>query len=176
MFANVSWPATGVLGDAVDLGTLLKWAKRFWDDNLDPDWADQFEDWPASVRLEVAEASMDLVKAFDGMDQAHRKYFEQTGNKGQKRVGRLSATIRGRSTNVSIGNRKPELYPVPCVSSVRPVVDRASSAGRFEGEVGGLLFTEAPPLPSWRRGLRFLAAGETRLPKPNPCGSEGFWR
>lgn len=143
---------------------MLKWAKRFWDDNLDEDWADQYEDWPASVRLEVAAASVDLVKAFDGMDQAHRKFFEQTGNKGDKKVGGLSMGVRGRFANVSIESRKPELYPVPCLSPVRAVVDCASFPGRFEGGLGGLSFEEAAPRSSWRRGLRLLAAGETRLP------------
>lgn len=117
-FADVSWPATGILGDAVDLGTLLKWAKRFWEDNLDDDWSDQFEDWPASVRLEVSAASVDLVKAFNGMDQAHRKFFKQTGNKGDKKVRGLSPEVRRCFADVSVGNRKPELHPLPCRSPV----------------------------------------------------------
>lgn len=78
-----------MLGDAFDLSEILRWAKiRFWDDMLNPDGSGAFLLWPfpQAVRLEVAEALVDLAKCFDGAEQAHRKENLLTGSKGEVKV------------------------------------------------------------------------------------------
>lgn len=86
-----------MLGDAHDLAAILRWAKdRFWEEMADPEEEDNLLEWPfpQAVRLEVAEALVDLCNCFDGAELAHRKENNLTGNKGEVKVRPVSGGFR----------------------------------------------------------------------------------
>lgn len=95
-----------MLGDAHDLAAILRWAKsRFWDEQVDPDDGGLLEwPFPQAVRLEVAEALVDLCTCFDGAELAHRKENILTGNKGEVKVCWISCGIRRLLTSLSVEN------------------------------------------------------------------------
>lgn len=88
-------PAPGVLGDAKDLGILLKWAKRFWRDNeaLDVDGNPTSDYWPAQIRQEVGSPMKTLCMCFDRMETAHRTAYGQTGSKVEIKVCKTQASV-----------------------------------------------------------------------------------
>lgn len=75
--------ATGVLGDSKDLGTLLDWAQKFWRDNEVSDGGNQDPEypWAQEIRLVVAESMSNLCRAFDSLEQAHRKAHDRAKDK-----------------------------------------------------------------------------------------------
>lgn len=87
-----------MFGDAHDLAAILRWVKdRFWDDKADPEEEDSPLQWPFPqvVRLEVAEALVDLCNCFNGVELAHRKENALPGSKGVVKVRPLSSRIIG---------------------------------------------------------------------------------
>lgn len=76
-----------MLGDAHDLAAVISWAEeRFWAGNTDEDGELLEWPYPQSVRLEVAECLVDLCRAFDSAETAHRKEYSLTGNKNEVKV------------------------------------------------------------------------------------------
>jgi hypothetical protein len=73
---------------------------------VNPDGGGGLMAWPfpQAVRLEVAEASVDLCKCFDGAEQAHRKENLLTGSKGEVKVCPVCCRIRHRLTILSLEN------------------------------------------------------------------------
>lgn len=73
--------ATGVLGDAKDLGALLEWAKMFWRVLMGWDyWGHPEEPWAQEIRLSVAASMETLSRSFTSMEQAHRTLHRLTGD------------------------------------------------------------------------------------------------
>lgn len=74
-----------MLGDAHDLSAILDWAEEtFWEVDEEGfllEWP-----FPEEVRLEVAVLLVDLCRAFDNAEMAHRKENSLTGNKGDVKV------------------------------------------------------------------------------------------
>jgi hypothetical protein len=78
-----------MLGDAHDLAAIIAWVEKgFWEDMEDPNQFGVLREWPfpQAVRQEVAEALVDLCRCFDNAEQASRKEYSQTGNKGTNKV------------------------------------------------------------------------------------------
>lgn len=80
-----------MLGDAHDLAEIVCWVKkRFWDDNKDEQGELLEWPYPQAVRIEVADSLVDLCRAFDNTETAHRKAYNMTGNKGAIKVSSLA--------------------------------------------------------------------------------------
>jgi hypothetical protein len=78
-----------MLGDAHDLAAIIAWVEQvFWLDQEDPVQVGVLREWPypQTVRQEIAEALIDLCRCFDNAEQALRREYSQTGNKGTNKV------------------------------------------------------------------------------------------
>jgi hypothetical protein len=109
LLLTFSQAATAMLGDARDLSDVLAWAKEvFWDTMTLPDGTMGIWPYPLDVRLEVAEALVDLCRAFDGAEQAHRRENMLTGAKGVVKVSLLGPRVSA-AFNRGFGSKPPVL-------------------------------------------------------------------